>query len=115
MSERLSLQKIIAPALIVGLGLTACAGDKKEPSAPKVEFTGKDGDFYVETKYTPSGKRITDLGGYTAEVLAYCDGGDLVEMTTPAQSNRNIIERSAQHAACEDGRLEPKDFEIDRE
>lgn len=75
----------------------------------------------IKQAYLADGTRLTtypDGGGAFADVLAYCDGPDLVEQTSRfgegylyGGSSGNSIDRSIDHPACTDGRLTASDFE----
>lgn len=118
--EKIGFKKTVGVSILLGLGLTACV----EEDIPKLdsekinqnEEDQNDRDVEIRQEYTISGKRITyyqspNLQVYNSE-LAYCDGFDLKEVTTRVGEGTSSIERSENHKACADGRLDPSDFPI---
>ncbi len=103
----------IAVATGLVIGATACGSDEVEPVKDSVISVGNSEDFEVQVEYTPSGKRVTRLNpGTNSEesIQQFCDGGDLVEMADAYLEQG--VERTQNHPACDDGRLEASDFEI---
>lgn len=120
--EKLERLKPVLPKLAMtgllalgGLGLTACGEDsskaEENPSVAEIE-AGSD----VSHEYKQDGTRISQIrrGGDYSERFAYCDGPDLAEQSDRYWNSGNDISRSADHPACEDGRLDPEDFAIPR-
>lgn len=106
--ERLGIKRFIAVGTLSALGLTACGA---EPSADSVDQKAEK-KVGVHYTYTTDGKRLSRFSGpeYLTDVVAFCDGDDLVEITERSRYGGGSIERSTSHQACEDGQLTPEDF-----
>ena len=86
---------------------------KVQPTSIKGEAEDQGSTF--EYQYYPNGtRRLTTLvEGYVGSVIiAKCEGPDLYEQVLARYNGAGVsIERTVNHAACIDGRLDAVDFE----
>ena len=118
--NRLRTAGFAIAAGIASLALASCGSDSEDSSsrgATPIESMTSSG---MEHTYLDDGSRLTTYpgsGDAFSDVLAYCDGSDLVEQTDFNQHYKagagNNIARSAGHPACTDGRLTATDFTIE--
>jgi hypothetical protein len=120
---------IASGAAIACLGLTACSGHATAESttppattqpSPEIQ-TDDDRQIVVKQTYMPNGTRLTSYSNkYGIEsnfptILAHCDGGSMVEVTgTGYNWGGGAVTRTPDTSMfhpCDDGRLDPKDFE----
>ncbi len=130
MAERIKFSErrwvsVTAIALVGGLALSGCNSDASgQPSGtPKneVEIDGRTIVSEIERTFTDDGQMLTIYGSstgadYDTLVKSSCNGTDLVDVIAiEGHSDKGMggsIERSPNHPACTDGRLDPSDFEI---
>ena len=88
------------------LAFTGCAGESSSNPAERItESTSDDRNVDAITTYYEDGSRTVQIrDGLKATINQFCDGNDLVEIYDRA------LDRSVDHAACEDGKLTPADF-----
>lgn len=99
---------------IVGLSLAGllaiggCGGEAENNNTDEIQ----EGGIEREITYYDDGSRQIDYdhADFTT-VFEFCDGQDLVEETqVESYGGASDIERSVDHAACDDGMLTPEDF-----
>lgn len=93
------------------LSLVGCGDDNDT-----VSEIAKKRSVTVEYEFLSDGKRITharesDHDLNFQRTLSYCDGTDLMDHTELYGGIGGNISRSPDHPACEDGRLDPEDFQ----
>lgn len=98
---------------IVGLslaGLLAIGGCGGEAENNTDEI--QEGEIEREITYYDDGSRKIDFDNDdVTTIFEFCDGQDLVEATqVESYGGASSIERSVDHAACDDGMLTPEDF-----
>ena len=116
--------RVASITVALGLGLTACGGDRgPAPAVPAEqnqeleESNSNYLDFTVIHTYTDSGKRITTYtdvrsqgAGSITPNVGYCDGGFLVEMPLQYSDGGNSVITRTQFEGCDDNKLTASDF-----
>jgi len=117
---------VASGAAIACLGLTACSGQAQVESPVTTQpspviYNSDQSQTTINQTYMPNGTRYTFYSNeYTsatrsARVLAYCDGTSMVEVPLTGYNYAGgAIARTPSTATfhpCDDGRLDPADFE----
>lgn len=120
---------VASGAAIACLGLTACTGSAAAESTASLPATALPSPSVntsseqptVRTTYYPNGTRITIIdepSGYPVSLLGYCEAGSLVEVYLEdyhgyGGAGGGIVRTPPTEAfhPCDNGRLDPTDFE----
>ena len=108
--EKLSLKKVAKVAVPLGLLLAACGTDDPVVDKPSINETVSND---ITAKYFEDGTRLLVLPENFYDVLQFCDGMDLVDVSSSTYVEAgSSVARTINHPACADGRLTPSDFTL---
>lgn len=130
MKEILTKERaVIATALTLALGVTACGSSEKTKDSAKppaqLQIAANSGVSVRKTTFANGTRLIrltgavdqhSNVGNYPVDIFEFCDGNDLVEETLNYEYGDypviagGSVSRSVDYTGCVDGKLTPSDF-----